>query len=372
MKKWIPVLLLAFSCSKPAPPPPPPVSISTAVAATCNAPLFYDYVGHVIAYNTVSIVPQVQGYLTNVYFEQGQKVQEGDLLALIDVRPYQASLAQAEATLAQTIAELRYSEDAVERYSKLVADDFVSQIDFDNYVTNVLSNEAIVKQNLAQIETAKLNLSYCYMTAPMNSVAGLLLVDVGNFIPAGNSNPIVSLNQIQPIYVSFVIPEDDLPRLQTLQKQKSLSVRAFVEGEEGKGHDGELTFINNQVDQNTGSIELEGTFLNEDESLWPGQFASVRVFLGKLENAIVIPSQAIQMGQQGTYVFVVKEDMTAEMRSIKKGETIGDYAVVRSGLCEGETVVVEGQVNIIPDISKLTVQNENRTPPTFDPGFLPP
>jgi multidrug efflux system membrane fusion protein len=371
MKKYIPVLLLAFACSKPL-PPPAPIAIATATAALCDVPLFYDYVGHVTAYNTVQIVPQVQGYLTNVYFKQGQSVKEGDLLAIIDVRPYEAALAQATAQLAQTVAELRYSEDAVERYAKLVQNDFVSQIDFDNYVTNVLSNEAIVKQNLAQIETAKLNLGYCYMKAPMDSVSGLLLVDVGNFIAAGNSNPIVTLNQIQPTYVKFTIPEDDLPRIQKLQNENQLPIRAFVEGEEGKSHNGVLTFINNQVNQNTGSIDLEGTFKNEDSSLWPGQFTSVRVFLGMLNDAVVVPTQAVQVGQNGHYVYVVKDDATAEIKPIKIGERIGDYIVVRSGLCEGETVVTQGQVNIIPGVSKITVQNKNQTKPTFDSGFYPP
>jgi multidrug efflux system membrane fusion protein len=371
MKRYILSLALLLACSKPI-APPPPVAVATACPAVCDVPLFFDYVGHVTAYNTVSIVPQVQGYLTNLYFEQGQDVKEGDLLALIDVRPYEASLAQAQAQLAQTIAELRYSEDAVERYSKLVQDDFVSQLDFDNYVTNVLSNEAIVKQNLAQIETAKLNLSYCYMKAPMDAVAGIYQVNVGNFIPAGNSNPIVTLNQIQPIYVQFTIPEDDLPRIQELQKQSSLAVRAFVEGEENKHHDGQLTLINNQVNEQTGSVVLEGTFANEDKSLWPGQFASVRTFLGTQKNAIVIPNQAVQIGQHGPYVFVIKEDMTGEMRPVKLGEKISEYVVVLSGLSTDDVIVTEGQVNIIPGVSKVTIKNQNATTPTFDSGFLPP
>jgi multidrug efflux system membrane fusion protein len=371
MKKYISLLLLAFACSKPA-PPPAPVSVATATASICDVPLFYDYVGHVTAYNIVKIVPQVQGYLTDIYFQQGQEVKEGDLLATIDVRPYEASLAQAQAQLAQTIAELRYSEDAVERYAKLVQNDFVSQLDFDNYVTNVLSNEAIVKQNLAQIETAKLNLSYCYMKAPMDSIAGQFLVNVGNFIPAGNSNPIVTLNQIKPIYVQFTIPEDDLPRIQKLQNKKQLPIRAFVEGEQGKSHNGVLTFINNQVNESTGSIDLEATFQNDDKTLWPGQFASVRVFLGTIKDAVVIPSQAVQIGQKGPYVYVIKENTTPEMRPIKTGEKIGEYVVVTSGLCADEIVVTQGQVNIIPGVSKVSIENQNATKPTFDSGFYPP
>jgi membrane fusion protein, multidrug efflux system len=373
MKKTL-ILLLLFvmgACGKKPPPPSKIVSVSTTDAITCTVPLYYDYVGHVVAYNIVQIVPQVQGFLTNIYFEQGQEVKEGDLLCTIDVRPYRAALAQAEATLAQTVAALKYSEDTVERYAKLVQDDFVSQLDFDNYVTSVLSNEAIIKQNLAEIETARLNLEFCYLKAPMDAVTGVLDIDEGNFIPAGSPNPIVTLNQIQPIYVQFYAPEDDLPKIRKAQAKKPLLSRIYLEGEKDDYHDGDLTLINNQVDQSTGSILLEATLLNEDKALWPGQFSSVRLFLGEIENAVVIPSQAIQIGQNGPYVYVVKSDLTVELRLIKKGEVVGDYSVVNSGLAVGEKVVLEGQVNLMPG-AKVSLDNVQTTQPTFDSGLKPP
>jgi len=369
------ILLLLFillsACGKKPPPPSKIVSISTTEATTCTVPLYYDYVGHVIAYNVVQIVPQVQGFLTNIYFEQGQEVKEGDLLCTIDVRPYKAALAQAEATLAQTVAALRYSEDTVERYSKLVQDDFVSQLDFDNYVTNVLSNEAVIKQNLAQIETARLNVEFCYLKAPMNAVAGVLQIDEGNFIPAGSPDPIVTLNQIQPTYVQFYVPEDDLPKIREAQAKKPLKTHVYLEGVQDVYHDGELTLINNQVDLSTGSIMLEATLPNEDKALWPGQFTSVRLFLGEIENAIVLPSQAIQIGQNGPYVYVIKDDLTVELRNVKKGERIDDYFVITSGLASGEKVVLEGQVNLMPG-AKVSIDNVQSTQPTFDKGLQPP
>ncbi len=373
MKKNLLILsLFAFSaCAKAPPPKTPPVSVAATKAMTCDVPLYYDYVGHVTAFNTVQVVPQVQGYLTRLLFIQGQEVQEGDLLATIDVRPYQATLSKAEATLAQNVAALKYSKDAVERYSKLVQNDFVSQLDFDNYVTSVLSNEAIIKQNLADIESAKLNLGYCYLRAPMNSVAGIQLIDVGNFIPAGSSNAIVTLNQIQPIYVYFYIPEEDLVRIRPLQAKTPLKTRAFLEGEKDSSHDGELNLINNQVDEATGSILLEATFANEDKALWPGQFVSVRLFLEECKGAIVIPVQAVQLGQDGAYVYVIKEDMTTEMRKVKKGETTGELVIISSGLNAGETVVVQGQVNITPT-SKVKINNQEMTEPTFDNGLTAP
>lgn len=367
----IPFLILLGACGKAPPPPAKTVSVSTTEAVSCTVPIYYDYVGHVVPYNIVQIVPQVQGYLTNVYFEQGQEVKEGDLLCTIDVRPYKATLAQTEAVLAQTVAALRYSEDTVERYAKLVQDDFVSQLDFDNYVTNVLSNEAIIKQNLAQIEIAKLNVEFCYLKAPMNAVTGVLQIDEGNFIQAGVPNPIVTLNQIQPVYVQFYVPEDDLAKIREAQAKNPLTTRVFLEGEEDKFHDGDLTLINNQVDVSTGSIMLEATLTNEDKALWPGQFTAVRLFIGEIDNAIILPSQAVQIGQNGPYVYVVKDDLTVELRNVKKGEVVGDYCVISSGVAVGEKIVLEGQVNLMPG-AKVSLENQKMTQPTFDNGLTPP
>ncbi len=177
MKKSLPIIgiLLLSGCSQTPPPPPPLIHVTTAFAMSADVPQYYDYVGHVIPLNTVNVVPQVQGYLTKIYFKEGQEVKAGDLLATIDDRPYKAALAKAEATLAQSVALLKYSEEAVQRYAQLVPKDFVSELNFDQYVTNVLSNEAVIKQNLADIETAKLNLNYTFMTASVNGVVGVRL-----------------------------------------------------------------------------------------------------------------------------------------------------------------------------------------------------
>ncbi|MBS3904236.1 MAG: efflux RND transporter periplasmic adaptor subunit [Simkania sp.] len=374
MKKNHTILLtlLTFCACNSAPPHnPPPVAVATSKALQCDVPLYYDYVGHVEPFNTVQIVPQVQGFLTKILFQQGQPVKQNDLLCTIDARPYEATLAQAEATLSQTIAALRLSQDTVERYAKLVQNDFVSQLDFDNYVTNVLSNEAVIKQNLAEIEAAKLNVDYCYLKAPMNAIAGVKLVDEGNFIPAGSSQAIVILNQIQPIYVNFYAPEEDLSKIRPLQAESNLKAHVYLEGDQKHCHKGELTLINNEVNEATGSILLEVTLPNEDQALWPGQFVSIRLFLQELKGAIVVPTEAVGVDQNGHFVYVIKEDMTAELRSIKKGASLGEQVVVSSGLCEGESVVVQGQVNLLPGAA-VVVNNSLMTRPTFDNGLTAP
>jgi multidrug efflux system membrane fusion protein len=332
---------------------------------------YYDYIGHVIPLNTVQIVPQVQGYLTKINFQEGQEVKAGDLLATIDDRPYKATLAKAEANLAQTVVSLKYSEDTVKRYAQLVPSDFVSQLNFEKYVSDVLSDEAIVKQNLADIEKARLDLNYCYMHATVDGVVGVRLIDEGNFIPAGTTNPIVILNQLRPITVEFYIPEEDLASIRKVKAKQTLQARAFLEGALDEGHDGILTLVDNQVDQKTGSILLRATFPNDDRAMWPGQFVSVRLFLEDIPNAVVIPSQAVVESQKGPYIFVVKKDGTAEQRFVKRGQAQrGDLLVIDEGVYAGETVVLEGQLNLHPGAA-VVIHNEEESKTTFTPGYQP-
>lgn len=371
MKRYvIAVCLSMVCCSKPAQPPPPPISVSVAEAIKCSVPRYYDYIGHVIPLNTVKIVPQVQGYLTKIYFQEGQDVKAGDLLATIDDRPYKATLAKAEATLAQTVVALKYSEDTVNRYAKLVPQDFVSQLNFDKYVSDVLSDEAIVKQNLAEIEKAKLDLSYTYMHANVDGVVGVRLIDEGNFIPSGSTDPIVILNQLQPITVEFFVPEEDLSCIRKAKEKIDLKTRIFLEGEETDFEDGLLTLINNQVDQKTGSILLRARFPNEDKAMWPGQYVTVRLYLEEMPNSILIPSQAVMESQNGPYVYIIKPDKTAEFRYIKRGMRQGDLIIIEQGIAKGEKVVLEGQLNLFPGVS-VAIHNEKTVVPTFNQSTRP-
>ncbi len=375
MKYYLSLACACFcACSKtPAPPSAAKgISVSTSIALDCTTPRYYDYIGHVIPLNSVKIVPQVQGYLTDICFKEGQEVKAGDTLATIDERPYRAALAKAEATLAQTVVALKYSEETMQRYSKLVPEDFVSQLDFDKYVSAVLNDQALVKQNLADIEFAKLNLGFTSMQAPFDGVVGVRLIDAGNYIPASTTTPIVILNQLSPITVEFYAPEDDLTEIRRVQCMHALQTRVYLEGDEKNSHDGTLTLIDNQVDQNTGSILLRATLPNEDRALWPGQFVSVRLLLDSIPNAVLIPLQAVQNSQKGPYLFIVKEDGTADLRYVKRGQQVNDeFVVIEEGLKAGETVVVEGQLNLFKG-AHVVVRNDEQTTSTFNPGLTPP
>lgn len=350
--KRLPVLVILglFSlggCSKKAAPVAPAVLVTAMEVQTVEAPLYLEYVGHVEPLVSVSVRPQVEGVITAKYFTEGQEVKAGDLLMTIDSRPYEAALAKAEATLALSIANLKYAEQTARRYASLVKEDYVSQLDYAQYITNVLTSEATIDQNRADIETAKINLDYCFIKAPMDAVASILTVDVGNLVQNGDSTALFTLNQIQPIYVSFYIPENDLPKIQNLSKQKLLKTQVFLK-QNAAPIEGDLTLINNAVDEKTGTILLRATFTNEDKALWPGEFVDVRLILGTVKEAILLPAKAIQIGPTGPFVYVINADNTVTIRPVKKGQREGDKNLIESGLNAGEKIVLEGQLNLYP------------------------
>lgn len=331
--------------------------VTVAEAQQQDMPLFYDYVGHVTPLVTVEVRSQISGTIMAKYFTEGQLVKKDSLLLLIDDRPYQANLAKAEGALARTIASLKFNEEKTHRFASLVQEEFVSQLDYDQYVTNVLEDKGTVKENLADIETAKLNIEYCHIKAPMDAIASVLKVEVGNYVTSGGPDPLMVLNQVCPIYVEFYVPEKDLPLIQKLQREKPLKALAYLNESLNSCYEGELTLINNQVDESTGTILMRATFANADMGLWPGEFANLRLILGDKKDAIVVPSQAVQIGQQGHYVYVVKADQTVEIRPVEIGQREETYIIIRNGLQPSETVVVEGQVNLYPG-AKVGITNK--------------
>ncbi len=359
-KVMLGLLLCTASCGKAPPPPPKPHQVTVTKPVQQNLPLFLDYTGHITPYISVDVMAQVSGVLTSQYFVQGQEVKEGDLLLVIDPRPYDAALAKAEAELNQSFANLQYARETTQRYSTLVQENFISQLDYDQYVTNVLSDEALIKQNQADLETAKINLNYCFIKAPMNCVTGQLQVKPGNYVDANASTKLVVLNQIQPILVDFFVPETDLTTIQIKQRQKNLKLQIFTDPSHTKSYDGVLTLIDNEVNENTGAILMEGTLPNEDKLLWPGHFVDVRVILDELHNAIVVPTQSIMVGQSGHYVYVVKADGTADKRPIQIGQRHGEQTVVYKGVAMDDQIVVEGQLNIY---SGMKVEIATKAPP---------
>lgn len=347
------ILLLACltACHKKAPPPTPPsYPVTAAKVVQCDAPIYLEYVGHLDPNIRVEVRSQVAGTITDVHFNSGQKVKAGDPLLSIDSRPYIADLAKAEAQLAKDLATLKYSEEKTKRYSKLVQDDFVSKLDFDQYISNALESEATVKLDLAQIETAKINLDYCSINSPVDGVTSNLKIKLGNYVQVGvGSDPLLVVNQIKPILVSFYVPDIDLPRIQEKQNLAPLMTHVYLNENPNEAYEGTLILINNEVNQPTGSILLQATLPNENEQLWPGEFVDVRLILEMKKDALMIPTTAVQISNEGYYVFVVKPDKTIELRTITLEQKQELHSIVKTGLSKDELVVTEGQLNLYPD-----------------------
>ncbi len=345
--RTIATLLILAACAKTPPPPLPPPAVTVACAEKRDMPIYREYVGHVEAYQTVEIKAQVTGLITGQYFQDGAEVKAGDLLVTIDDRPFQAALLHAEGALGQAAANLRQAKEVAERNAILVQQQYISQLDYDQFVTNVYAGEASVTEAKADVDTAKINLGYCTITAPISGATTQLLIYVGNYVPVGGS-PLLTINQIQPIRVNFFIPEQDLPRLMMVHEKSPVKILAYVQ--DTTFAEGQLYLINNQVDENTGTILIEGLFPNNDRALWPGQYVNVRTILETRKDATVVPTQAISMGQDGPYVYVVNNDHYVQLRQVTIAQREGDLTIIESGVAPGETVVLEGQINLNPGV----------------------
>lgn len=324
-----------------------PVTVGTVVRKT--VPVEIEAVGKVEPITTVEIRARVGGELTAVGFQEGQEVDKGQLLFTLDRRPYQAALDQAEGALARDRAVAANSAADLKRYGDLVAKEFVTREQYDKIAADVQSGAATVRADEAAVEAARLQLGYCSIRAPLAGRTGSLLVHAGNLVTANAADPLVVIHQIRPIYVSFAVPEAQLPEITRRQAEAHLAVTASPE-EAGPLHQGAVTFIDNQIDRTTGTIVLKATFPNEDRALWPGQFTKVRLTLSQQKDAIVAPVQAVQTGQDGQFVFVVKADQTVESRPVQVARTEGGDAVMASGLVPGETVVTDGQLRLAPGV----------------------
>lgn len=346
---WL-LLLLLMGCAKQEVPQKEPPYVKVTKPLVCDAPIYFDYIGHVEPNRTVEIKAQVPGVLTGQYFVEGQEVCENSLLMTIDPRPFQAELEKALGVLAQNVAALQQAKDTAERYKDLVPLNYISQLDYDKMVTNVITAEAAVQQSQAAVERAQIDLSYCTITAPFRGVASKLKIDVGNYVPVGGDVPLLTVNQITPIRVSFFVPEKDLPSIACLQMQTPLIVELLRKEERIRG---KLFLINNSVDEATGMILLQALFENKDFALWPGEYVDVRLLLKIQENSILVPTEAVQIGQEGHYVYILKSDQTVELRKVKVGQKEEKNTLIQSGLSADEVVVTEGQLNLNPGIKVL-------------------
>src|SRR4030043_1532414 len=338
-----------FACSKQsAPPPKLPVPVTSATVVQKTVPLQFNAIGNIEAYSTVSVKSQIGGVLTRVHFREGQDVSKGDLLFVIDPRPYEAALKQAEANLAKDAAQLENARKEVRRYAGLVQKGYVAQEQYDQISTNAASFEAIVNADMAVVENARLQLKYCYIYSPLTGRTGNLEANGGNLIKAHADTPMVVINQVQPIYVTFFVPEQNLSEIKRHMTGGNLRVEAILSKEEENVEQGVLTFIDNAVDTATGTIKQKGTFANKGKRLWPGQFVNTVLTLTSQPDAIVVPSQSVQTGQKGQYVFIIKDDLTVEDRPVIVGRTLNGETVIEKGLQAEEKVVTDGQLRLVP------------------------
>jgi len=341
--------------SKQMGPRPVPVVVGDVVRK--DVPLQVKTIGNVEAYNTVSIKALVGGEVEGVYFREGQDVRKGDLLFKIDPRPYEAALKQAEAALARNLAQAKNAEEQAKRYEILVQKDYVSKDQYDQLRANADALAAAVEADKANVENSRLKLAYCTIKSPINGRAGTVFINAGNVVKE-NDIVMTTINQITPIYVTFSVPEQHLSDIKRYSARGGLKVEAVIPGDEKRPAQGELTFIDNAVDSTTGTIKLKGTFENRDKRLWPGQFVNVALTLTVQKGALIVPSAALQTGQSGQYVFVVKPDYTVESRPVMVKMTLTDESVVEEGLKAGEKVVTDGQLRLVPG-AKVEVKNEH-------------
>jgi multidrug efflux system membrane fusion protein len=330
-----------------------PVSVAKAVQKT--VPISLTAIGSAEAYSTVSIKSQVNAELEQVHFTQGQFVRKGELLFTLDKRPFEAALAQAQADLARDKAQAELDKVQANRYSKLFAAGVTPKEQFDQMQATADAQEAVVHADESAVESANLQLEYCTIRSPIEGRTGALQVYPGNLVKQNDVPILIVINQVTPIFVDFSIPEQYLGVVKDFMAKGRLQVEATPTGETAP-EVGTLTFVDNTVDNTTGTIKLKGTFANTDHRLWPGQFSAMSLRLSVEENATVVPSQAIQTGQSGDFVYVVKSDLTAESRPVKVARTIGSDAVIAKGIAPGEAVVTDGQLRLIPGV-KVQVKN---------------
>ena len=337
-------------------PPDYSAPVTTATATLATVPIQVHAIGNVEAHSTVSVKAQVAARVEKAYFTEGQDVRKGDLLFTLDRRPFDAALQQAEANLAKDQAQLENAKAEADRYTKLFQEGIVSNEQYDSMRTNADALAASVRADKAAIDKARIDLSYCTIQSPIDGRTGALLVHPGNLVK-DNDAALVVLNQIHPIYVTFSVPEQHLADIKRYRADGPLQVEVIVPNQEQHTSKGVLTFIDNAVDSTTGTIKLKATFENSDNRLWPGQFVNVALTLATQPNSVVVPSQAVQTGQAGQYVFVVKQDMTAEYRPVVAGNSISGETIIQKGLEAGETLVTDGQLRLVPGM-KVVIKKQ--------------
>ena len=371
----------------------PPAPVQATVAVAQDVPTYLDAIGKTVAREVVSVQPQVSGRITKIHFTDGANVRKGDLLFTIDTRPFEANLKQtqanyskdealkrqAEANLAKEVAAAKWGETQVKRYRTLVEAGVVAREQYEEFKANqdalnanvgaaraaVASANETLKVDAAAIDSAKVELSYCYIRAPIDGRAGQRLVDIGNVVSPGgtgnrnstegggsgsaaNSNALLVIEKLDPIYADFTISQDKLTAVQEEMRSGSLKTEIRLPDSNGEMVAGQLTFLDNAVQNTTGTVNLRATIPNAGHRFWPGRFVNVRLVLSTIHQAVLIPATAPQMSAKGSFVYVVKQDLTAEQRPVSLGQRQGELIVVESGVQPGETVITTGQLGVTP------------------------
>jgi multidrug efflux system membrane fusion protein len=334
-----------------------PVLVVTALQK--SVPVQIRAVGNAEPFATVSVKSQVTGVLTKAHFKEGQDIKQGQLLFTIDPRPLEAAVKQAEANLARDNAQLKNMREQVKRYAELVEKQYVSREQYDQIRTNADAMESVVDAGKAALDNAKVQLSYCYIYSPLNGRVGSLLVYEGNLVRVNDGAPLIVINQVSPMNVTFAVPEQHLGDIKRHMAGGQLKVSASFPSDEGRQELGVLEFVDNAVDRSTGTIKLKAVFTNNERRLWPGQFINVALTLTTQVNAVVLPSEAVQVGQEGQHVFVVKPNKTVEVRPVTLGSTNDGEAVITKGLAAGEQVVREGQFLLGPE-SRIEIKDSTK------------
>lgn len=333
----------------------PAVPVTVAQVVQKPMPIQINVIGAVEAYSNVAVHAQLTGQLETVSFREGDDVKKGQVLFTLDKRPLEAALLQAQAALDRDLAQTANAKAQLVRYRDLLARGIATREQTDQVVANAAALDATVEADRAAIENAKVQLQYATISAPIGGRTGALMVHAGNLVRANDTAPLVVINQVTPIYVTFGIPEAQLPALKRYMAAGTLHVDAQPPNDTTPASNGHITFVDNAVDQTTGTIKIKGTFPNDDRRLWPGQFVNVTVGLATEPNALVVPAAAVQTGQNGQYIFVVKADKTVELRTVTIARSDGIETVLATGVRAGDTVVTDGQLRLVPG-TKISVK----------------
>jgi multidrug efflux system membrane fusion protein len=334
--------------------------VSVAEAVEKSVPVQIRAIGNVEAYNSVEIKAQVNGQVSGVHFTEGDDVARGALLFTIEPRPFEALLRQAEAALARDRAQARFAGEQAARYGVLLKDGIVTQDQYDQLRANADALDAAIAADRAAVDNARIMLGYCYVRSPIAGRTGNLAVKAGSLVKANDVPVLVTINQITPINVTFTVPEKELPVIKNYLSAGKLKVDALIPDDPKGPESGTISFLDNTVDTTTGTIRLKGTFANAGRRLWPGQFVNVVLTLTTLDDAVVVPSRAIQTGQQGEFVFVVRPDLTVESRAVATDEMLEGETVISKGINPGDKVVVDGQLQLAPG-ARVEIKREQGT-----------